>query len=144
MLLAKIALGLGGTIVLAGAYAFHEGVLRVSVDEQREGGTHMNLVLPAALVLLAVHAVPQQDLENALRDAGDALPALRKLAKELRNYPDSDFVEVRDSNEHVRMRTRSGKLQIDVETPQKKVRLACPLAAINGLAEELEARRPGA
>ncbi len=144
MLLAKIALGLGGTIVLAGAYAFHDGVVRVSVDEQREGGAHIHLLLPAAVVPLAVRAVPRQDLENALRGAGDGLPVLRALAKELRNYPDSDFAEVRDGNEHVRVRTRGGELLIDVESPRENVHLACPLAAIDGLTEELEAQRPGA
>src|SRR2546430_8408574 len=33
--LAKAALGLGGTIVLAGAYTMREGVIRVDVDEYR-------------------------------------------------------------------------------------------------------------
>lgn len=144
MLLAKIALGLSSTIVLAGAYAFHDGVLRVSVDEQREGGAHIHLVLPAAVVPLAVHAVPRQDLENALRGAGDGLPILRAISKELRNYPDAEFVEVRDGDERVRVRTRGGKLHIDVQTPQEQVHVACPLAAIDDLAEELEARRPPA
>jgi len=32
VLLAKIALGFGATVVLAGAYTFREGVLRVDVD----------------------------------------------------------------------------------------------------------------
>jgi hypothetical protein len=35
MLLAKAALGMGSALVLAGAYTFHEGVIRVDVDEFR-------------------------------------------------------------------------------------------------------------
>ena len=43
MLLAKAALGLGGTIVLAGAYTFHKGVIRVDVDEFRTGSSHVHI-----------------------------------------------------------------------------------------------------
>ena len=53
LFLAKAALGLGGTIVLAGAYTFHEGVIRVDVDESREGGSHVHMWVPAAAVPMA-------------------------------------------------------------------------------------------
>ncbi|MBZ5528742.1 MAG: hypothetical protein LAN71_12675 [Acidobacteriia bacterium] len=144
MLLAKIALGIGGSVVLAGVYAFHEGALRVSVQEHRPDGAHFSLFLPAAIVPLAVHAVPRQELENAFRGDANALPLLRTLSKELKNYPNSDFVEVRDGEEHVRVRTRDGNLQIDVETPQETVHVACPLEMIDDLARELEVRSPAA
>jgi hypothetical protein len=39
MLLAKAALGIGGTLAAAGAYTFHQGVLRIDVDEYRAGGS---------------------------------------------------------------------------------------------------------
>jgi hypothetical protein len=144
MILAKIALGIGGTVVLAGAYAFHEGALRVSVQEHRPDGAHFTLFLPAAIVPLAVHAIPRQKLEEAFRGDAHALPLLRALTKELKNYPDSDFVEVRDGDEHVRVRTRGGKLQIDVESPRETVHVACPLVMIEDLAGQLEARGPEA
>ena len=144
MLLAKIALGIGGTAVLAGAYVFHEGALRVSVQEHRPDGAHFSLVLPAAMVPLAVHAVPRQKLENALHGNANALPLLRALSKELKNYPNSDFVDVHDGEEHIRVRTRDGKLQIDVESPRETVHVACPLEMIDDLARQLEARSPAA
>ncbi len=37
ILLAKAALGIGGTLFLAGAYTFREGVIRVEVDEYCAG-----------------------------------------------------------------------------------------------------------
>ena len=48
MLLAKAALGVSGALVLAGAYTFREGVIRVDVDEYRDGGSHVHMWLPAA------------------------------------------------------------------------------------------------
>lgn len=144
MILAKIALGFGGVMFLAGAYAFHQGALRVSVEEHREGGTHLNLILPAAVVPLALHAVPSEELEHALRGNADALPLLRAISRELRNYPQTDFVEVRDGEEHVLVRTRGGVLRIDVESPSETVHVACPLETIDDLADQLEARVPAA
>jgi len=50
VLLAKAALGLGGTLVLAGAYTMREGLIRIDVDEFRSGGSHVHLWVPAAAV----------------------------------------------------------------------------------------------
>ena len=62
MLLAKAALGLGGTLVLAGAYTFREGLIRMDVDEYRAGGSHVHMWLPAAMVPMAIHFVPKRNL----------------------------------------------------------------------------------
>src|SRR6266851_570422 len=94
MLLVKAALGLGGTIVLAGAYAMREGVIRIDVGE------------------------------------------------ELKKYPDADFVEIVDFNEHVRVRTHDGKLQIDVDAPDEKVHVLCPLSTIEDVTSQLEEHSP--
>jgi hypothetical protein len=58
MLLAKLALGLCGTVAVAGAYTFHEGVMRV--DEDHFDGRHVHVWLPAAIVPMALHVVPSQ------------------------------------------------------------------------------------
>jgi hypothetical protein len=144
MFFVKLALGFGGTLLLAGMYSFHQGVIRVSVDEHRSGGGHFHLVLPAAAVPMATHFVPDRHLSHAFEEAGPWLPAVRTLAKELRRYPDADFVEVTDASQHVRVRTRDGKLQIDVESPDETVHISCPLATLDDLSSALEARRPGA
>jgi hypothetical protein len=142
MLLAKLALGVGGTIVLAGAYTFREGVLRVSVDEYRPDGSHVHLFLPAAVLPMAVRLAPRHEIERGLRNSAEWLPTLKTLATELRKYPEAAFVEVTDANEHVRIRTHRGKLQIDVESPEETVHISCPLVAIEDLSSELDARRP--
>jgi hypothetical protein len=142
MLLAKAALGLGGTIVLAGAYTFHEGVIRIDVDEYRAGGSHVHIWAPAAAVPVAMHFVPSKHIRHASEQAREALPVLRAIVKELKKYPDADLIEVVDHDQHVRVRTQGGKLQIDVDAPKEKVHVLCPLSAIEDVTRQLEEHAP--
>jgi hypothetical protein len=144
MLLAKAALGLGGTLVLAGAYTMREGVIRIDVDEYRSGGSHVHMWVPAAAVPMAMHFVPDKQLNHACSEAREAMPILHALVKELKKYPDADFIEVDDQSEHVRVRTHSGKLQIDVDAPDEKVHVLCPLSTIEDVTVQLEERGPRA
>ncbi len=144
MLLAKAALGLGGTLVLAGAYTMREGVIRVDVDEYHSGGSHVHMWIPAAAVPMVMHFVPSKQLRCASEQAREALPILHAVVKELKKYPNTEFVEIDDNNEHVRVRTLGGKLQIDVDAPDQKVHVLCPLSTIEDVASQLEEHAPGA
>ena len=143
MLLAKAALGIGGTLVLAGAYTFREGVIRVDVDESRAGGSHIHMWVPAAVVPMTMHFVPKHHLKDAAEQAREFLPVVHALFKELKIFPETDFVEVKDDNEHVQIRTRAGKLQIDVDSPDENVHLLVPLSTLDDVVDELEASAPG-
>jgi hypothetical protein len=144
MLLAKLALGFGGTLVLAGAYTFREGTIRVDVDEFREGGAHVHFWVPAAAIPMALHLAPKRHLEEAARHAAEWMPTAHVLLNELEKYPDTEFVDVEDHDQHVQIRTHAGKIQIDVDTPDEKVHLLCPLATIDDIASELASSAPGA
>ena len=144
ILLAKAVLGVGGTLVLAGAYTFHEGVIRIDVDEHRAGGSHVHMWVPAAAVPMAMHLVPQKHLREAAEHSREALPIARAIMKELKKYPDVDLVEVVDGQEHVQIRTRDGKLQIDVEAPGEQVHVLVPLSTLEDVTRQLEANAPGA
>lgn len=144
MLLAKAALGLSGAVVLAGAYTFHEGVIRVDVDEFRAGGSHVHMWVPAAVVPMTLHFVPRHHLRDAAGHAREFLPVAHALFKELKKFPDTDFVEVKDDEQHVQIRTRGGKLQIDVEAPDQNVHLLVPLSTLDDVVDQLEANAPGA
>ena len=144
MLLAKAALGLGGTLVLAGAYTMREGVIRVDVDEYRSGGSHVHMWVPAAAVPMVMHFVPDKHWRHASENAREAMPILHALVKELKKYPDADFVEVVDRNEHVHVRTHGGKLQIDVDSRNETVHVLCPLSTIEDVTIQLEDHASGA
>jgi len=142
MLLANLALGVGATIVLAGAYTFHDGVMRV--DEDNSNGRHVRVWAPAAIVPMAMHFVPRHNMEHAAEQVRPWLPTLRALTKELEKYPNAEFVDVRDGgDQHVRISTHNGKLLIDVDQPDEHVHVACPLAVMRDVANELEANAPG-
>jgi hypothetical protein len=140
MVLANLALGLAGTMVLAGAYTFHEGITRV--DEDHPGGRHVHVWVPAAVVPMAMHFVPRRHLEHAAAQAGPWLPTIRALTRELEKYPEAQLVEVRSSDEHVSIRTHDGKLLIDVSEPGEQVHVACPLAMLDHVSRELQANAP--
>jgi hypothetical protein len=144
MLLAKAALGLGSTIVLAGAYTMREGVIRIDVDEFRSGGSHVHMWVPAAAVPMAMHLVPDKHWRHASEQAREAIPILHAIVKELKKYPNADFVEVMDHDQQVRIRTHDGKLQIDVDAPDEKVHVLCPLSTIEDVTIQLEEHGPSA
>jgi hypothetical protein len=132
LIIAKIVLGMASTVALATVYTFREGVIRVDVDEYREGGSHVHFFVPAAAVPMAVHFAPQRHKEHAEERLQEWMPMLRQLSKELEKYPDTEFVDVQDEAEHISVRTG------------ESVHVACPLATIEDLAEEFAASRPGA
>jgi hypothetical protein len=135
ILAAKVALAFSGTIAAAGAYTFHDGIAQVQVDDNH--GTHIHIWAPAAIVPIAMHVVPKRELHKFPHEAQQAIPMLRVLAKELANYPNSEFVEVRDSDTHVRVRTVGSKVVVDVTDPENKVHVACPLAMLQDVVDSL-------
>ena len=144
ILLAKAALTVGGTLVLAGAYTMREGVIRIDVDEYRAGGSHVHMWVPAAAVPMVLHFVPTEHLRHGSEQARQAMPILRAIVKELKKYPDTQFVEVDDHDEHVRIRTQGARLQIDVDAPDQKVHILCPLSTIEDVTIQLEEHGPAA
>ena len=144
ILLAKAALGLGGALVLAGAYTFREGVIRVDVDEHRAGGSHVHVWVPAAAVPMTLHFVPRHHLQDAADHAREFLPLSHVLIKELKKFPNADFVEVMDGPQHVQIRTHAGKLQIDIEDPEQNVHVLVPLSTVDDVIDQLESNAPAA
>ena len=135
ILVAKVALAFTGTIAAAGMYTFHDGIAQVQVDDNH--GTHVHIWAPAAIVPIAMHVVPKREFHKFPHEAQQAIPILRVLAKELANYPNSEFVEVRDSDTHVRVRTVGSKVVVDVTDPENKVHVACPLAMLQDVVDSL-------
>jgi hypothetical protein len=140
ILLAKVAIGFGGTMLLAGVYTFHDGILRV--DAEQEGGQHVHVWAPAAIVPIALHVVPNDQIGHVTEQMGPWLPTLRALTKELKKYPEAEFVDVHDGGNKVRVRMHGGKLTIDVDEPGEQVHVACPLAMIEDVSRELAGRGP--
>ena len=142
VLLAKIGLGFAATMAAAGVYTFHQGLIRVDVDEYRDGGAHVHTWVPAALVPAALHFVPKHNLQRATYRANAWMPMMRTLLKELEKYPNADLIDVQDGDTHAQIRTLNGKLQIDVSEPRENVHVLCPLVTLRGVATQLQESSP--
>jgi hypothetical protein len=142
VLLAKIALGFGATVVLAGAYTFREGLIRVDVDETRGEEHHVHVWVPAAMVPMAMHFVPRSQMLRAGEQSEKFMPLVHAVAKELQNYPEAELVDAHDGEQYVRIRTHNGNLMIDAEEPGQKVHVSCPLATIDDVSRELATLAP--
>jgi hypothetical protein len=143
IILAKCALALTSTIVVAGVYTFHEGVIKVDVDEHRDGGSHVHFWVPAAAVPMAMHFVPKHHFRDMPAEASECLPLVRIVTSELRHYPNTTFVDVQDGKDHVRVATVGSKIQIDVVNDEENVHVAVPLSTINDIANQLAENAPG-
>jgi hypothetical protein len=144
LILAKVALGLGATMAMAGAYVFHEGVIRVDVDEQRAGGSHVHFWVPATVVAVGMHFMPKEQLNRATEEARPFLPVMREAVKELEKYPNVELVDVTDRRDRVRVAMVDGKLRIDaVSEDGDVVHLSVPARVLRDVADELEERAPG-
>ena len=142
VLLAKIALGFGATVALAGAYTFREGLIRVDVDETRGQGQHVHVWAPAAIVPMAMHFVPRAQMLRAGERCAKFMPLVHAVAKELQKYPEAELVEVHDGEQYVRIRTHHGNLLIDANEPGQTVHVSCPLSTIDDVSRELAALAP--
>jgi hypothetical protein len=142
MILAKLALGTATTLMVAGAYTFREGTIRVDVDEHRDGGAHVHVWAPAAVVPMALHFVPDDKLREAVEHSNEWAPLARIAAKELRKYPNTTFVEVKDAEQRVKVSTVGSRIQVDVTTPEENVHVAVPLAMIDDVIAQIAARQP--
>jgi hypothetical protein len=142
LIMAKVALGLGATLAVSGAYVFHEGVIRVDVDESNSGGAHVHFWVPATTVSLGMRVVPRHRLEHVAAEVRPYLPVLREAAKELKKFPDAKFLEVEDGMEHVFIGTEDGKIRIDAVSSSEKVQLWIPIETIEDVAERFEVDPP--
>jgi len=144
LMLAKVALGLGAAMTAAGVYVFHEGVIRVDVDEHRTDGSHVHFWVPATVVATGMHFVPADKMRDAAAQVRPYLPVLREVSKELQKYPDAELVDVESAEDHVRVAMVGGKLRIDaVSEDGDVVHLSVPAQVLSDVADELEAKAPG-
>ena len=141
-MLGKLMAGLAGSLALGGAYVVHEGAIRIQVDQQSTKGSHLHLLVPAALVPAAMMFVPETTLREAATRARPWLPAVRAATDGLARQPDCDLLEVRNADEHVHVAKRGTLLVVEVESLSGTVHVSVPLRTINGVAHRLESWSP--
>ena len=129
ILLAKVGVGVLGTVMVAGAALSSQGFIAVRVHEKKPDGTHLRLIVPAALVPATLHFVPRDNLKDAARDIRPYLPIIDAAIPALEDCPDGVLVEVTDPQEHVLIQKSGGSVVIDVDDHGDIVHVSVPLRA---------------
>lgn len=130
---------LTGALVVAGIVA-DAGFIGVRVHEKKPDGTNLRLYVPAILVPAAIKVMPAHELDRAMMQAKEFLPAMRIAAEELERIPDGPLVEVDSPREHVSIVKSGGSLIVDVDSDRETVHVTLPLKMVSQLARDLEAR----
>ncbi len=137
--LAKLGIGVLGTALAGAAALSSEGFIYVNVQEKQPGGTHLHLLVPAALVPTALHFVPRHNFAGSSRDMREALPIIDAAIPALSDSPDGVLVEVRDPGEHVLVAKQGGSIVVDVNDHDETVHVSVPLLAAQSAIHQIAA-----
>ena len=139
---AKLGIGVVGAALVGGAALSSEGFIYVNVQEKEPGGTHFNVLVPAALVPTTLHFVPNHHLAEASRDLRPYLPAIDAAIPALDECPDGVLVEVVDPGEHVLVTKRGGSIVVYVNDAGETVHVSVPLRAAQSAMHEIAEATP--
>jgi hypothetical protein len=137
ILLGKIGVGLLGTVMVAGAAVSSEGFIHVKVHEKRADGTHLTLIIPAAIVPATLGFVPREHLRDAADNIREYLPVIDAAIPALEDTPDGILVEVRDPNDHVVVTKSGGSIVVDVNDREDVVHVSVPLRAAHSAIRQI-------
>lgn len=142
ILLAKLGIGVLGTAVVAGAALSSEGFIHVRVHEKHQGGDNVFVIVPAAVMPIAAHFMPQENLSEASQNIRPYLPVIDAAIPALEDCPDGVLVEVTDSDEHVLVSKSGGSLVVDVNDHDETVHVSLPLRAAQSTIHQIAEAEP--
>jgi hypothetical protein len=140
--LAKLGIGALGTALVGAAALSSEGFIYVNVHEKQPGGTHVNVLVPAALVPATLRFVPNYHLAKASRQLRPYLPVIDAAIPALNDCPDGVLVEVADPGEHVLITKHGGSIVVDVNDDGETVHVSVPLRAAQSAIHEIAEANP--
>jgi len=135
--LAKLGVGVMSTALIGGAALCSEGFIHVKVHEKQPGGTHLNLIVPAALVPATLTFVPRRHLVHASAQLHECLPIIDAAVPALEDAPDGVLVEVSQPGEHVLVSKSGGSVVVDVNDHGDEVHVSVPLRAAQSSIHEI-------
>jgi len=118
-----------GMIVLGGVVVYNGGAVRVDVREKARDGSHVYLIVPAAVLPVAARFVPRERLKDARRQIRPWLPTIKAASEALARCPDGPLVEVDSHHDHVRIYKQGGSLFVYVDSDDETVHVSFPLEA---------------
>ncbi len=124
-----------------GSAMVHTGTIDVRVTEKGEDGTSIGARIPAIVVPIAFHIAPDDILDEIRCEMGGeaawTLDVVRAAVDELSGVPDCTLVEVRTPTEIVTVEIRSGKMEVQVDTPDEAITASVPLRSLSAFANAI-------
>jgi hypothetical protein len=141
--LAKLGVGIVGSVLVAGAAVSSEGFIYVKVHEKQPNGTNVNVLVPAALATTALHFVPDRDLKaRDVAELRSCLPIIDAAIPALQDTPDGVLVQVEDMHDHVLVQKIGGSIVVDVNDTDDVVHVSVPLSAAQSAIHEIAEANP--
>ena len=134
--IAKLGIGVLGTALVGAAALSSEGFIYVNVQEKHPGGTHVNVLVPAALVPTTLHFIPRHHFADEL------LPIIDAAIPALNDCPDGLLAEVVDPGEHVLVSKHAGAIVVDVNDSDETVHVSVPLSAAQSAIHQIAEATP--
>lgn len=131
-----LALALGGAL-----WVSHAGMIAVNVDGRGPGGDHVHLVVPAAMVNLALRFIPEPVCVTARGEMEHWGPVARALSRELPRCSDGVLVDVRGPGETTLIEKRGNCLVVSVDSRDEQVHVKIPLGTVSAVLAKLEKSR---
>lgn len=133
-----LTLLVGTTVFLTGAAVYGAGLINIHVQEKREEGKNIRVLLPGVLVQLGVRFVPDKQMRRAAEHLRPWLPTLRAATRGLQDVPDGPLVEVSNGREQVSVVKRRGSMVIDVNAKRETVHVSFPVRLVDFVLDEFE------
>ena len=139
-----LALLLAGGVTWAAVATWHAGAIRVSVQDHRDGGTDIEIVLPAVALDAALAVVPDHALGEIRLDpeAARVLSMVSSVCAGLEKQGDFVLLDASSDRESVRVEKKGAALRVSVASAGESVRLEVPLASITRMARWLGTATP--
>jgi len=128
----------GVTAIVAAATVYDMGALRVSIREKQAGGHSIRLLVPAAVIPVAMRLVPDKALEAMPAEIRPYVSAIETAAEALERCPDGLLVQVDGPGQKVNIALRDGSLVIDVDSESEIVHAKVPLKAFESAVKRFE------
>lgn len=105
----------------------HSGSLEVSVHE-KHGGGHVRVRVPALIVPVTM-AFVRMPFADCHQNCDIPWSVVSSVLHDLHDCPDGVLVDIRTSEEVVLIEKKSGRLVVQVDTPDESVSAMIPLGA---------------
>jgi len=139
-----VALAIASTTVLAvgagAVYVYRDGMIDVHVQEKEPGGTAIHVMVPTVFVRVVLAFVPLSPDMRPGPEVRPWWPVVEAASSAIAGAPDGVFVQVDGPDEHVRIAKEDGRLVVDVDDTDARVRVSVPVRAVEYVVRRI---RPG-